>query len=143
MPFSPKQILSLSSATTTKLVTSAYHADDTYPNGIGYGVPGRQQFFVQVIRGSTSMTGVTFQLQGSRDPAATVPVWIPILTKLLSDDGTIGFTLSQTVSASSASANEDVMITEDCTGIPYIRVVAKSIAADASTGDSCVVRVWV
>src|SRR5437879_3927944 len=84
MPFSPKQILKLSSTTSPALVSAAYHADPTLGGGFGYGRPAHQQFFVQVVRANGSpMTGVKLQVQVARDPSS--PIWIPIRARLASD----------------------------------------------------------
>ncbi|HLK15585.1 MAG TPA: hypothetical protein VKT78_12340 [Fimbriimonadaceae bacterium] len=141
MPFVPKQILNLSSTTSPALASAAYHSDPKLGGGFGYGRPAHQQFFVQVVRANASpMTGVKFQVQVARDPSS--PIWIPIRARKASDV-TATFALELEVDASAGSTNEDVLLSDDADGIPLVRVVAKSVGADAGVGDSCSAWAWV
>lgn len=139
MSYSPKKILSLSSTTTTKLVASAYHADDTNGSGIGYGRPGRQQIFIQVITSTGAMTGAKFEVQVARDP--TTPVWIPILV-VRAGDSTGTATQEPELDVTNGTA-EDILFTENADGCPLLRVVSKAVGGDAGTGDSVTAWTWV
>ena len=102
-----KQILLLTSATSPALVTAQLNQDPTYGTiGFGYGRPPRQQFFVRTVRaGGSTMTGVTYQIQGCRDTSIATPIWIPILHIPLSDSSATAVQ-STTVSANAGAGNE-------------------------------------
>jgi hypothetical protein len=140
MTYTLKQILSLSSTTTPKLVTAQLNADPTYGTGYGYGRPLFQQVFVQAVRANGSaITGVTFKVQGARDPQN--PVWFDIPVAFVTDpSGTLA--TSNMLSVANNSTAESALITESLIGIPLVRVLAQAVAADAVAGDSCTAWVW-
>lgn len=137
-----KKILALSSTTTPALITASYGADPTCGAlGIGYGRVVRGVFPIQVVRAAAStMTGVKFKIQVCRDPSAAV--WIDIRARLISS-ATATYAIENTLAAAANTTAEDYLVCDDCESTGALRIVAKAVDANATTGDSCGAWLWI
>lgn len=124
-------VLDLNSTTTPALVTAS--AGNSVPSGgkPAGGRPAVGLFALQVDRaGGSSMTGVTFRLQGSRDGTN----WVT-LRFTDSSAATAGLLQSLVVAASAGASGYGAIQSAETYQWPYLRLTAQAAGADAIAGD--------
>ncbi len=135
----PVQILTLTAATTPAL-TQTYATSNAAP-GFPYGQPRSSLIYVQTTgKSSTSVTSVKFKILGSMTGASGT--WVA-LRGVRAGDSTGAVGTEHSVACTSSTTTYDAIATEETRDWLFIDVQAKSVGADASTGDSCAAYVWV
>lgn len=128
------QVLLISSTTTPALVSASYNASTS----IGWGRQRTLLIAIQATRAHLSaMTAVKFEVQGSRDGSTG---WTALIATRLGDSTATAQQEAALTVADATTANDFVSCSV-AQNIPFIRVVAKSVTADAGAGDSA--AAWV